>query len=110
MSEVGKSRRKDGFGRSSGRTHRTSGFRRQTMHKVICDKCSQSCEVPFKPTKGKPVYCSDCFEKEDSPPSYGGFRGKSRSGHESRPDSDNEAEFRKINAKLDKILEMLNND
>lgn len=32
------------------------------MHQTVCDNCKKSCEVPFKPTSGKPVYCSSCFE------------------------------------------------
>lgn len=32
-----------------------------TMHQAICDQCGKSCEVPFRPTEGKPVYCNDCF-------------------------------------------------
>lgn len=32
------------------------------MHKAICDKCGRECEVPFRPTQGKPVFCSNCFE------------------------------------------------
>ena len=31
------------------------------MHKAICSDCKKECEVPFKPTEGKPVYCKDCF-------------------------------------------------
>ena len=101
--------------RDSGR----SSFEKRTMHKVICDKCGQSCEVPFKPTEGKPVYCKDCFRKEESPrqesrSSYGSSRKEFRPKHgssESRQESDKlAAEFQQINAKLDKILEILNND
>lgn len=33
------------------------------MHKATCAECNQECEVPFKPTEGKPVYCKDCFQK-----------------------------------------------
>ncbi|PIN68862.1 DNA-directed RNA polymerase [Candidatus Woesearchaeota archaeon CG11_big_fil_rev_8_21_14_0_20_43_8] len=33
------------------------------MHKAICAECNKECEVPFKPTEGKPVYCRDCFQK-----------------------------------------------
>jgi len=33
------------------------------MHKATCTECGQECEVPFKPTEGKPVYCRDCFRK-----------------------------------------------
>ena len=37
------------------------------MHKAVCSECKQECEVPFKPTEGKPVYCKECFmKKKDS--------------------------------------------
>ncbi len=39
------------------------GFRPREMHKAVCADCKQECEVPFKPTEGKPVYCRDCFQK-----------------------------------------------
>ncbi|MDD1746455.1 MAG: hypothetical protein LUQ16_01690 [Methanomassiliicoccales archaeon] len=32
-------------------------------HKAICSDCKKECEVPFKPTEGRPVYCRDCFSK-----------------------------------------------
>lgn len=32
-----------------------------TMHQTICAQCGKPCEVPFKPTSGRPVYCNDCF-------------------------------------------------
>jgi CxxC-x17-CxxC domain-containing protein len=31
------------------------------MYPATCSKCGRSTEVPFQPTTGKPVYCSDCF-------------------------------------------------
>jgi len=31
------------------------------MHKAVCSECGKDCEVPFKPTGDKPVFCSDCF-------------------------------------------------
>ncbi|NCN99377.1 DNA-directed RNA polymerase [Candidatus Pacearchaeota archaeon CG10_big_fil_rev_8_21_14_0_10_35_219] len=33
------------------------------MHKTTCSECKQECEVPFKPTQGKPVYCKECYSK-----------------------------------------------
>lgn len=33
------------------------------MHDAVCAECKQPCQVPFKPTEGKPVYCRDCFAK-----------------------------------------------
>ncbi len=54
------------------------GFERRgpvEMHQAVCDKCRQNCEVPFRPTSGKPIFCSSCFESNrgsESPrPSYG---------------------------------------
>jgi CxxC-x17-CxxC domain-containing protein len=42
---------------------RSSGYSRgpREMHDVICSNCGRPTQVPFKPTSGKPVYCSDCF-------------------------------------------------
>ena len=37
------------------------------MHKAVCSDCGQECEVPFKPTEGRPVYCRDCFPKHRPP-------------------------------------------
>jgi CxxC-x17-CxxC domain-containing protein len=30
-------------------------------HKAICSECNKGCDVPFKPSNDKPVYCRDCF-------------------------------------------------
>ena len=34
------------------------------MHKAVCAECKQECEVPFKPTEGKPVYCRECYRNK----------------------------------------------
>jgi CxxC-x17-CxxC domain-containing protein len=34
-----------------------------TETEITCDDCGEDATVPFKPTKGRPVYCQDCFEK-----------------------------------------------
>ncbi len=31
------------------------------MYKVICADCGRDCEVPFKPSDSRPVYCKGCF-------------------------------------------------
>jgi CxxC-x17-CxxC domain-containing protein len=31
------------------------------MFDATCSNCGQTARVPFRPTSGKPVYCSDCF-------------------------------------------------
>jgi CxxC-x17-CxxC domain-containing protein len=30
------------------------------MHDATCSNCGRATQVPFRPTSGKPVYCSDC--------------------------------------------------
>ncbi len=32
------------------------------LHQAVCDNCRKNCEVPFRPTSGKPIFCSDCFQ------------------------------------------------
>jgi CxxC-x17-CxxC domain-containing protein len=39
-------------------------FKPREMHKAVCSECGKECEVPFKPTEGRPVFCRDCFAKK----------------------------------------------
>jgi CxxC-x17-CxxC domain-containing protein len=34
------------------------------MFNAVCDSCGNDCQVPFRPTNGKPVYCSNCFQNQ----------------------------------------------
>ncbi len=60
-----------GFGRDNDRDRgnrfnsRGGGgsFQPREMHKAKCSECGNDCEVPFKPTEGKPVYCRECYNK-----------------------------------------------
>jgi len=88
-----------GFGRDSGGGRDRGERRPLEMHDVVCDKCGKECQVPFRPSGGKPVLCSDCFRKSDS----GGSRDRPTSSGMSSE------QFNQINAKLDKILEFLDN-
>ena len=38
-------------------------FGERQMHKAVCAECGKDCEVPFKPSEDRPVYCRDCFAK-----------------------------------------------
>ena len=57
---------------------RSGGFNRgfnnnfgpREMHKAVCDECKQECEVPFKPTPGKSVFCKECFRKKNPNPRF----------------------------------------
>ena len=98
-------------GRSSFGGGRSFGGDRE-MFKAVCDNCGKDCEVPFRPTSGKPVYCSDCFEKMGG----GSDRGERRErpersefpGRSQAPRfNQDKVPFDALNAKLDKILRLL---
>ncbi|MFC1576488.1 CxxC-x17-CxxC domain-containing protein [Candidatus Omnitrophota bacterium] len=40
-----------------------NGHRERTYTRVICADCNQECEIPFKPSGDRPVYCKECFSK-----------------------------------------------
>jgi CxxC-x17-CxxC domain-containing protein len=101
-------RQRGGYGRGGygGRSSYSRGRNEyRQMFKTVCSNCGKDCEVPFKPTGVKPVYCSDCFEK------VGGNNRNTRRSFE-RPrygdgnsqNDQNKARFEEINTKLDKIL------
>lgn len=47
--------RREGGDRSGGRME---------LFPAVCSECKKNCEVPFRPTGDKPVYCRDCFGKQ----------------------------------------------
>ena len=54
-------KKRDSGGRR-GFGNRDRGDReRPEMHEAVCSDCGKRCEVPFKPTGDKPIYCSQCF-------------------------------------------------
>ena len=81
-------------GRGYGREERRGRSSDIEMHKVVCDECGKNCEVPYKPTSSKPIYCSDCFKKHD------GKGGRSNDGGSSKV-------LDEINSKLDKIMKAM---
>ncbi|MBU1998910.1 MAG: hypothetical protein KKE64_05385 [Candidatus Omnitrophica bacterium] len=100
------------FDRQNRYDKRSSGdnFRERNFTKAICAECNKECEVPFKPTGDRPVYCKICFakrkdggtsmpERNSGFPREGGF---SRKRHfDKKPDeknlkfSDKKPNFRK---------------
>lgn len=81
-----------GFNAGRGRDRGFSRDRpqRREMFNVKCSKCGNDAQVPFKPTGNKPVLCSDCFDKQGN--------GRNSSGS---------VDLSEINAKLDKIITIL---
>jgi CxxC-x17-CxxC domain-containing protein len=51
-----------GGGGGGGYGQRSSGPRE--MFAATCSSCGKEAKVPFRPTNGKPVYCSDCFRTQ----------------------------------------------
>ena len=63
---------------------------------AVCDTCHSHCEVPFKPTSGKPIYCDNCFGNGGSKPAG------------SKQNFDTERKLKELNKKIDLILKALN--
>jgi CxxC-x17-CxxC domain-containing protein len=109
-----------GFNRGGGDRGGRPGFNRggrdgerAQMHPATCDNCHKQCEVPFKPTNHKPVYCKDCFGTMRSE-SLG--RPEKKEYSESSPSSapqpsnrndDLKKQIDAMNVKIDKILSLL---
>ena len=117
-----------GFGGDRGGNRGGFGGRRDrerpAMHKAICSDCGKECEVPFKPTGSKPVFCSDCFQnkRNDNSTNFRDRGNRNFGERNSRPSFDNKQSYQKdggkspenyktqfemLNAKLDKILKRL---
>ena len=59
--------------------------------KATCSECGKECEVPFKPSQGRPVKCNDCFRKgRPKRDSYSGGRqgGFNNNNNDRRKDFD----------------------
>lgn len=116
-----------GGGGGGGRDFNRGGGRVREMFRTTCSNCGNECEVPFKPNGSKPVFCSNCFEKNGGGESnrFGGDRDRAprrpsfsenrsydrpqsfdRPQHTPRPEQNND-QFASLNAKLDRIITLL---
>lgn len=96
-----------------------------TMHSALCGECGRKCEVPFRPTGEKPVYCNDCFSTmrtgEDRAPRRDFASRPARkewNDHSAaRPNfprtttttDDTKKQLAEINTKLDRLIHTLEN-
>jgi CxxC-x17-CxxC domain-containing protein len=96
-----------GYGRPSTRRNdfgdrrpdRNGRFKRNTgKFEAVCASCGNQCQLPFRPTTNKPVYCNDCFRNK-------GSLGKASSPTPQGRDLTEQLE--QINFKLDKIMVLL---
>jgi len=68
--------------RHHDRDRQSNNFRERSFTRVVCADCHQECEVPFKPSSDRPVYCKDCFAKHKD------------SGHSFKPEYGNRPQKR----------------
>ena len=48
---------------AGGRSAGSERGERKTLFDAACSICGKPAKVPFAPTPGRPVYCSECYEK-----------------------------------------------
>src|SRR5258706_13659928 len=48
----------------------SNDFDAPVLHRAMCAKCKQSCEVSFKTNGSKPGFCSNCFKRSDEHASF----------------------------------------
>ena len=89
--------------RGGGRDSFRDSFAEKQMFKAVCAECGDDCEVPFRPTAGKTVLCSECFSKVD--PKNDDNRREDRRNN--APKAASNEQFEMLNAKLDQILKAL---
>jgi CxxC-x17-CxxC domain-containing protein len=95
------------------------------MFEAACSNCGNKCEVPFRPNGKKPVYCRDCFVRDDAQDSrsarpaypkkeFGPKREFDRPAHAAHPPRHEEHSMRDItreleslNLKLDKLVRVM---
>ena len=116
--------RKGGFGGGSRPPFRGGGRgdRPTEMHDAVCNSCGKDCQVPFRPTGDKPVFCRDCFSKQGGGRELGrqaGERGSTGATHSMAPtmsqrSNDNSAntgelkrQIEQVSNKLDKLMSIV---
>jgi len=90
-----------------------------TMFKATCAKCGNDCEVLFRPSGTRPVFCSNCFKNQGNaggspkfaPKSFGdGNRGGNFGAGNTNISAGgavSKGQFDALNAKLDRIISLL---
>lgn len=77
------------------------------MFSAVCDECGKECQVPFKPTSSKPIYCSSCFDMRGE--RSGLVKGsENRGGDTSKEIRELKDQLVSVNVKLEKIMKALN--
>lgn len=93
------------------RPFQNNSFAQKELFNAECNGCGTRCQVPFRPNGKKPVYCSNCFTKNDtrSAPraNSAAYRPDQRSASVQVPDrqiQDLKREIEAMNATLQKLV------
>ena len=83
-----------GHAHSQSDRRQDNSFRERVLHKAICADCKKGCEVPFKPSGERPVYCKECFSKRKArdsfkvrPDNRPRFAAPSQAAHIAKPEA-----------------------
>lgn len=83
------------------------------MHDATCSGCGKACQVPFRPSAGKEVFCNDCFGKVKGDETF--VRNDSRSDFGDRaPRSGGQnidavvRQLQVVASKLDQLIGLMN--
>ena len=114
-----------GFGGGQGGNKKSFGGKKpfsqggqKELFDAVCATCGKACQVPFKPSGDRPVYCRDCFGGKKDAPRDGArnfeVRGAAPMRLPNTPKSQGDVRFeefkRQIDAvhnKLDVIVKMI---
>src|SRR3989344_3248513 len=112
-----------GVGGFRGKRDFRSGDRNdrpREMFDAICSSCDKDCQVPFRTSGGKPVFCRDCFSKEgggrelgrqagergarrDLPSQGGGFNDRAPMRTSTLAGGDNVASSNEVKRQLEQV-------
>ncbi len=104
---------RDGYGSQNGGSGDRLRFNRSSnksskqtqMFNATCAKCHKPCEVPFRPSGDRPVYCNYCFGKNKIGSSSDFLK---RNGSNRRDNSGNNAPTRDLSSPLVSVQAMSN--
>ncbi len=105
---------KPNFDRGGDRGGFSSG--RPELFPATCSSCGKGCELPFRPSGDRPVFCRDCFDKKDDARGHSSFqrterprefRTATREGGNNQSNDEVKKQLANLEYKMDRILKML---
>ena len=90
-------------GRSGG--DRPGGYTQ--LFDAVCFTCKKNCRVPFRPTRDKPVYCRECFDKQEQVPGRNSQRRERLSAQSGDGIDGLKRQLITLESKVNRILELV---